>query len=179
MAHTIDSARLRLVTLGPELLRALIAAEVATAEALLGAPIPDALFELIDVFRMRLGQLEAVPEDEPWLLRAIVLAAEARVIGVTGFHGRPGGEWLRDFAPDGVEFGYTIFEGDRRRGYAAEASEALVAWARQEHGVRSHVLSIAPDNAASIGVARKVGFAKVGEWVHPARGQEIVYRLTT
>jgi ribosomal-protein-alanine N-acetyltransferase len=165
--------------MGPDLLRALIAGETASAEVLLGARFPDEIFELVDVFRIRLGQLEAAPADEPWLLRAIVLAAEARVIGVTGFHGRPGGVWLRDFAPDGVEFGYTIFEGDRQRGYAAEASEALVAWATQEHGVRSHVLSIAPANEASIGVARKVGFEEVGEWVHPDRGRELVYRRTT
>jgi len=164
--------------MGPPLLRALIAEETKAAEAILGARFPDALYELVDVFRIRLDQLEARPDDEPWLLRAVVLEAEARVIGVTGFHGPPGGEWLRDFAPDGVEFGYTIFEGDRRRGYAAEASAALIAWATEEHGVRSYVLSMGPDNEASVGVARTLGFQMVGEWVHPERGRELVHRLT-
>ena len=91
----------------------------------------------------------SAPEDEPWLTRAVILEAEARVIGVTGFHGRPGGAGLRDHAPDGVEFGFTIFEGYRRRGYAAEAGEALIRWATQEHGVRSYLLSVGPTNDAS------------------------------
>ena len=100
------------------------------------------------------------------------------MIGVTGFHGRPGGAWLRDHAPDGVEFGFTIFEAYRRRGFAAEASEALIRWARKEHGVRSYVLSVGPTNDASAGVARKLGFQQAGEWVHPQRGREIVYLRT-
>ena len=100
------------------------------------------------------------------------------MIGVTGFHGRPGGEWLRDFAPDGVEFGYTIFEGDRRRGYAAEASEALVAWASKEHEVRSHVLSIGPDNEASIGVARRLGFDQSVSGSTRSGGASVYLRTT-
>jgi len=134
---------------------------------------------LSDVFRMRLGQLEEVPEDEPWLIRAVVLKTEARVIGVTGFHGRPGGAWLRDHAPGGLEFGYTIFEGYRRRGYAAEAGEALIEWATETHGVQNFLLSMGPTNDASAGVARKLGFKKAGEWVHPQRGREIVCVRTT
>jgi hypothetical protein len=35
-----------------------------------------------------------------------------------------------------------------------------------------------PKNKASIGVARKLGFQKAGEWVHPQRGREIVYLRT-
>ena len=103
-------------------------------------------------------------------------ASEQRAIGLTGFHGPPGGAWLRHFAPDGVEFGYTIFAGDRRRGYATEAGRALMAWAAREHGVASFVLSIAPSSEASLGVATKLGFAPVGEWIHPERGRELVYR---
>jgi len=131
------------------------------------------------VLRMRLRQLERAPEDEPWLTRAIVLASEARVIGVGGFHGPPDGAWLRDFAPGGVEFGYTIFAVDRRRGYAAEASAALVRWASERHGVRRFVLSIGPENAASAGLAAKLGFGKVGEWVHEERGLEHVWLRVT
>jgi len=36
--------------------------------------------------------------------RAIALRSERRVVGVIGFHGPPGGEWLRELAPGGVEF---------------------------------------------------------------------------
>jgi RimJ/RimL family protein N-acetyltransferase len=170
----IQSDRLRLPTLGPAFLRASLAGDTAAAEELLEARLPRAWDELAPVLRMRLRQLEEQPEHEPWLTRAVVLAGEARVIGVCGFHGPPGGAWLRPFAPGGVEFGYTIFPDDRRCGYAAEASEALVRWAREE-GVRRFVLSIGPDNLPSARLAAKLGFRRVGEWVHEVRGLEHVW----
>lgn len=112
------------------------------------------------------------------VLRAVVLGRESRVIGVTGIHGRPGAAPQCDGASDGVEFGYTIFAAERRNGYAAEASAALIAWAAREHGVRTFALSIAPDNRASLAVAAKLGFERVGERVHAERGLEEVYRKT-
>ena len=140
--------------------------------------MPEAWPDLTEVFRMRLEQLESAPADEPWLLRAVVLRSEARVIGVTGFHGPPGGAWLEEHAPDGVEFGYTIFEGDRRQGFATEAGEGLVRWASDAHRVRRYVLSIGSGNDASQRVARKLGFRQVGEWEHPQRGRELVFLRT-
>ncbi|HSJ98268.1 MAG TPA: GNAT family protein [Myxococcota bacterium] len=175
----IETDRLRLVPMGPAFLRASLAGDGATAQALLGARLPEDWAELAPVLRLRLGQLERVPAHEPWLTRAIVLASEARVIGVSGFHGPPGGAWLHEFAPGGVEFGYTVFPGDRRRGYAAEASEALVQWASEEHGVRRFVLSIGPANVASAGLAAKLGFRRVGEWLHAERGLEHVWLRVT
>jgi ribosomal-protein-alanine N-acetyltransferase len=175
----IETHRLRLVTMGPAFLRASLAGDGAAAEALLRARLPAEWAELAPVFRMRLRQLEERPADEPWLTRAVVLAGEARVIGVCGCHGPPGGNWLRAFAPDGVEFGYTIFPADRRRGYAAEAAAALVRWAREERGVRRFVLSIAPGNVPSARLAAKLGFHRAGEWVHAERGLEHVWLLDT
>lgn len=175
----IETGRLRLATMSPELLRASLADDLARAETLLGARLPAEWLELEPVFRLRLRQLEERPADEPWLTRAVVLVREARVIGVCGCHGPPGGAWLRDFAPDGVEFGYTIFSADRRRGYAAEAAGALVRWAGEEHGVRRFVLSIGPENLPSARLAAKLGFQRVGEWVHPERGLEHVWLRVT
>jgi RimJ/RimL family protein N-acetyltransferase len=177
--QAIDTGRLRLLTMGPAFLRASLDGDGAAAEALLGARLPPEWAELAPVLRMRLRQLEQAPGDEPWLTRAIVLAGEARVVGVGGFHGPPGGAWLREVAPGGVEFGYTIFAAHRRRGYAAEASAGLMRWASERHGVRRFVLSIAPDNAASAGLAAKLGFRRVAEWVHEERGLEHVWLRVT
>lgn len=176
MRHEIATRRLRLVTLGPPVLRALLSGRTGAAAERLAARLPESWGDLEPVFRERLEQLERAPDDEAWLTRAIVLDAERRVVGVTGFHGRPGSAWLREVAPDGVELGYTVFAGDRRRGFATEAAGGLVAWAIREHRVPAFVLSIAPDNVASLGVAEKLGFAHTGEWVHPERGRELVYR---
>lgn len=174
MRDPIESARLRLVCLGPAALRALIARDYEAAGRVLGARVPEAMQALEPVFHVRLGQLQAAPEHEPWLTRAMVLLAERAVIGVAGFHGPPGGEWLADYAPGAVEFGYTVFEAYRRQGYAAEAGAALIAWG-QAHGADRFVLSIGPENAVSMRLAVKLGFERAGQWVHEARGLEYVY----
>jgi len=143
-----------------------------------GIVVPPEWFEMAAVLRLRLGQIEAAPEQAAWLTRRLVQADTRRVVGVAGFHGPPGGAWLRDVAPGGVELGYTVFPAARRRGYAAEAVEALVRWARDRHGVRDFVLSIAPANEPSARLAAKLGFARAGEWTHPERGVERVWRRT-
>ncbi len=163
--------------MGAAFLRASLAGDGARAAALLGASLPDDWPMIEDVLRRRLVQLGEDPSREPWLTRAICSRTLGRLIGVTGFHGPPGGAWLRDFAPDGVEFGYTVLPAHRRQGIATEAGAALVTWAHQHHAVREFVLSMAPTNAASAGVARNLGFERVGSWEHQERGTEDVHRL--
>jgi RimJ/RimL family protein N-acetyltransferase len=165
---------LRLVCLSPEILRSLLARDYQAAGLRLGARVPADMETLEHVFQVRLGQLETAPEHEPWLTRAMVLAAESAVIGVAGFHGPPGGEWLEAYAPGAVEFGYTVFEAHRRRGYAAEAGAALIAWGRA-HGADRFVLSIGPANSVSMQLAEKLGFVRAGQWMHAERGLEYVY----
>lgn len=173
----IESARLRLLPLDPEFLRASLEGRRDEAERLLGARLPEPWPQLPDVLQMRLAQLELDPALAPWLTRAVVSKEDPRLAGVAGFHGPPGGEWLRDVAPDGVELGYTIFAADRRRGFAREACAALIDWAASARSVRAFVLSIGPENEASLALARQLGFAKVGDWTHETRGLEHVYRL--
>lgn len=45
----------------------------------------------------------------------------------------------------------------RGRGYATEAAAALIAWAFAQPGVERVTAQIAPGNAASLRVARKLG----------------------
>lgn len=175
--HEIRTPRLRLPTLGPDLLRALLAGSTREAGERIDARMPDAWDEMLPVFRMRLAELERAPEDEAWLTRAIVLARERQVIGVTGFHGRPSRDPFGDDAPVAAQLGYSIFPPHRRCGYASEAAGALIAWALREHGVRDFVLSIAHGNAASRAVAARLGFQPAGEWTHPQRGVEQIHRL--
>lgn len=174
MRAPIETARLRLECLGPAVLRALLARDYAGASLLLGAHVPLAMSALDDVFALRLSQLRAAPGDEPWLTRAMVLAAERVVVGVAGFHGPPGGQWLEDYAPGAAEFGYTVLDRYQRRGYAFEAGSALVEWGRA-HGADRFVLSIGPENAASLRLAEKLGFERAGQWMHETRGLEYVY----
>jgi ribosomal-protein-alanine N-acetyltransferase len=175
--EAIETRRLQLRTMGPEFLRASLAGDRRRAESLVGASLPEDWPDDPGLLEMRLGQLEADPALEPWLTRVIELRSGGEVIGVTGFHGPPGGDWLAEFAPGGLEFGYTVFTRWRRQGIAFEASEALMSWAWRTTEVTAFVLSIQPDNEASIGLARRLGFSKVGSWQHKVRGVEHVYRL--
>lgn len=164
--------------MGLDFLRASLSGDRVAAEMLLGATLPSVWPDQPDILARRLAQLSADPALEEWLMRALVWEASGRVVGIGGFHGPPGGDWLRDYAPEGVEFGYTVFEEFRRQGIAYESSAALMKWARDEHGVTQFVLSMSPSNEASAGVAAKLGFQRVGEWQHEVRGLEHVYRRT-
>jgi len=92
------------------------------------------------------------------------------VIGHIGFHAPPD-------ARGALEVGYTVDAGYRRQGYAFEAVQALVAWATLEFGVRHFVASIAPDNVASLGLARKLGFVQTGKHWDEEDGEELVFEL--
>ena len=88
----------------------------------------------------------------PWL---IVEAAERVVVGDAGFHGRPD-------AAGTVEIGYGILAEYRRRGYATEAAQGLVAWAFTQPAVERVVAECEADNLGSIRVLEKLGMRRAG-----------------
>jgi RimJ/RimL family protein N-acetyltransferase len=153
LTSPIRSARLDLVPLTRGFLDAALAGDSGEASRLLDARVPDEWPDLRDTQTLFLERLRAEPALGPWSLRAIVLRVERRIVGQIGCHGPP--------TPDGVELAYTVFEPDRRRGYAREACRALIDWARREHGVERFVLSIAKENVASLALARSLGSARV------------------
>lgn len=147
------------------------------ASRLIGLSVPQDWLESKWLMDLRLAKIRSDPELEPWLLRAIGLRETSTMVGFIGFHSRPGAEYLKTYAPDGVEFGYTIFPAYRQRGFASEAAEALMAWATQTHDVKRFVLSISPTNEPSLRLARKFGFRKVGSVTDPEDGVEDVFVL--
>jgi len=179
----IKSERLDLIPMTPAFLEACLAGDtsassvqgLAAAAQLLKLAIPTEWLEQKRLMQIRLGQLRRDPRLQPWLLRAMGLRREGVMIGHIGFHSRPGADYLRDFAPGGVELGYTVFAPYRRQGYATEACEALMAWAHQEHHVTRFVVSISPDNRPSLRIAEHFGFQKVGTYLDDEDGPEDVF----
>jgi RimJ/RimL family protein N-acetyltransferase len=171
----IRSARLDLVSVSPAVVRALLARRREEAERGLGVPLPEEFLDddLEGLLRLRLGQMEADPASQAWLVRALVLRDEGTIVGHAGFHGPPGAWGLE---PGKAEIGYTVFEPFRGRGYATEAAVALMDWAGGE-GVRRFVFSIGPWNEPSLAIARKLGFVKTGEQWDDEDGLEHVYEL--
>jgi ribosomal-protein-alanine N-acetyltransferase len=175
--HIIHSSRLELIAMSPVFLGASTKGDLESAARLIDLVIPIDWLEAQRVMEMRLAQMRENPALETWLLRAVGLRETRTMIGFIGFHTRPGAEYLNSYAPDGVEFGYSIFPEYRRMGFASEAAGALMQWATFEHGVTRFVLSISPANEPSLRLARKFGFRKVGAVTDPEDGVEDIFLL--
>ena len=68
--------------------------------------------------------------------------------------------------------GYFVLPGFRRQGLAEEAALGMMGWAARTRGVARFVVSISPDNAASVAMARKLGFARIGGHIDEEDGYE-------
>jgi RimJ/RimL family protein N-acetyltransferase len=173
--HIINSERLRLISMTPQFLSASLIGKPEDASEAIGLNLPDEWLAESGLMDIRLYQLEQDPSLQPWLLRAVALRDEPIMIGHIGFHSQPGPDYLREYAPEGVEFGYTIYPHYQRQGYASEACAALMDWATADHDVHQFIVTIAPDNVPSQRIAQRFGFSKVGEYMDEVDGLEEIY----
>jgi len=177
VSDDIASDRLELIPMSLEFLRASLEVDRGRAARLVDFELAPEWPDEPDIVRMRIGELEADPSLRPWLLRSMVERGSRRMVGHVGFHSRPGPEYLRELSPGGVELGYVVYPEFRRRGYAREASLAMMAWAAQKHGVRRFIVSIRPSNAASTALAEQLGFRRIGSHVDEVDGPEDIFEL--
>jgi RimJ/RimL family protein N-acetyltransferase len=155
------------------LLDALIAGDRAAAARLTDYRIP-ADYPTAAALKLARYRREQIANDAswaPWSLRAIVLRDAAMMVGYVNFHGPPG---VNDTAtPNAVELGWTVFPRYRRKGFATETARALMDWAATEHDIHRFVSSTTPNNAPSLRVHDKLGFARTGQMVDG----EIIFEL--
>lgn len=91
-----------------------------------------------------------------------------RAVGDIGFHGPPDESGT-------IEIGYSVTPSCRRRGYATEAANAIVEWARSQPGIHDVVAGCDPNNLPSIRTLERAGFQRTGEangemrWSHDGR----------
>jgi RimJ/RimL family protein N-acetyltransferase len=173
VSSVIRTERLDLVLLPRPVLRALADGDRDAAAGLVAFELAEEGPALATLER-RLAQLATDPRTAPWLLRAMVLRSERRMVGHINFHGPPGHPSLAGFAPLAVELGYGVVAAERRRGFAREAAQGLMRWAARKHGVPQFVVSISPDNAPSLALAAALGFSRAGEHVDEVDGLELV-----
>jgi RimJ/RimL family protein N-acetyltransferase len=87
-----------------------------------------------------------------------------------GFVGEIGFLWLkREIEPriEGVpEVGWITRAGVHGKGYASEAVKAALAWGDTNLAAKRYTCIIHPDNAASLNVARKAGFAEFARGIY-------------
>lgn len=80
---------------------------------------------------------------------------------------------LRKSWLDAPDLGYALLPEAAGRGYATEAGRAVVDRALDALGLPRVVAVVQPDNAASIRVLEKLGFAPDGIVVEPTHGKEL------
>ena len=153
---SIDTARIRLVVLLPQEIRALSARDSERASESAGVVFPAGwpeADEARDGLPWHLKHLEADERHLAWRIRVVVERATNVVIGSVNLKGPP------DAAGD-AEIGWGITEAQRRRGYAFEAVSAVIEWATAQPGTKSLSATIADDNVASQNLAAKLGLIR-------------------
>ena len=102
----------------------------------------------------------------------VIMEADGELVGAGGAHLVPGRL--------GPEIGYWIAPWARRRGYAAEAADALAEWALDRGAPRVHLYADV-GNEASQAVARRAGFTQEGvvrsclEYQDGTRGDAVLF----
>lgn len=137
--------------------------------ALLGATIADGWLDFPDALDAMCAEYEKSTGPRQWGTLFFLLNAPRRLVGWGGYKGEP--------SEGVVEFGYAIAPGERRKGYATAAAQAMIdrAFAAPEVlAVMAHTL--AAENA-STAILRKLGFAKVDELIDPEDGPVWSWRL--
>jgi RimJ/RimL family protein N-acetyltransferase len=106
--------------------------------------------EPLDVVAQRLRRFRARFDLGEDFVYGIFDRAGEEVVGGTGLHARVG--------PDAFEIGYWIAAAHVRRGYATEVAAALTRVAFDVCGVDRVELRIAPENAPSLAIPRRLRF---------------------
>ncbi len=159
--ETLESARLRLVTITPEMLEAeALPAAQALADVLqaeVPAGWPPALWETA-VWLHITAQLQAQPETVGWHRYMVSVERPPRLIGCLG--GFPCGR-------GDVELGYSVASDEQGKGFASEAAETLTVWLLRRPEVRSVSAQAFETSTASVRVMQRCGMVCVGAGDQP------------
>jgi len=156
----IETERLRLVPCSVAAAQAAIADRAELAAAV-GMRVPDDwpaedLRDFLPVYGRIVGE---EPARAGWGIWLMLRPTARTLIGDIGFKGPPGDTGA-------VEIGYSVLPAFRGHGYATEAAQALVGWARVQPGVRRITAECLEDNWASIRVLEKTGMRQIGRDEH-------------
>jgi len=159
VSEILFTPRLKLIAASTNQVRAIKDGDYSTASSLLTCRVPTG-FPEDPAFREGLSWHLAALEDNPahqlWRIRLVIEIVSNTVIGSINLKGPP--------SPEGdVEIGWGISPSARRRGFATEASSAVITWAFSSPLVLRVSATIPDENVASQHVARHVGMAKTHE----------------
>jgi len=75
------------------------------------------------------------------------------------------------------DLGFALLEQYWGQGYAREASEAVISYARKDLGLTELIAISSPDNTSSHGLLERLGFQHEGESISPEGQISVNYRL--
>lgn len=123
----------------------------------------------------RVKTLTSFDGDARWIRLAVVLPESGSVIGDIGLNGvnRERGEG---------ELGFVIHPDHQRRGYATEASRAVLRMGFEELGLHRIIARADPLNLGSVGVMERLGMRREAHYVasEPIKGawaDQVLYAM--
>jgi len=153
--ENIETERLFLQCLMPEEIESIISGDFERVSLLTGVHFPPDDPKLGIDWSWHLMALRADCNQIAWRVRMIVERSSSTVVGSINLKGQP---------IDGdVEIGWGLREDARGKGYATEASAAVVHWVGQQPGVRSISATVPDDNYPSQRVAASLGLMLTSE----------------
>jgi len=169
---TLETERLRLTALTAEGLRAWIDKDAERLEGETGVrfSVPVQAPPLLDDDLLHFHErMVAAPDDLGWWVWVVSIREDRRAVGACGLGGRP--------HTGTVAIGYSIYPRFEGRGFATEASGALVAGALGQPEVRIVQATVPTWHGASIAVARKLGMQEMGHERDPDVGEVAIYEI--
>jgi ribosomal-protein-alanine N-acetyltransferase len=170
----IATRRLDLIAASKDALLADLESRAALARALgVVVPLswPPELYDA-DAVHWMLSWMDAHPSEHRWGFYYMTLRetdGTRTLIGASGHKGAP--------SDGAVEIGYGVLPEYRRRGFATEATNGLVAAAFADEGVNEVVAHTLPHLTPSIGVLERAGFTFAGPGSDPTEPTAIRYVL--
>lgn len=171
---TLRTDRLRLVALNAEALQAWVDGDAGRLRdetaTVFDEPVeaPPLFGEDLPMFRDRMAE---GPDELGWWVWLVARMEDDRAVGVCGLGGRPD-------ADGNTVIGYSVYPHLEGRGYATEASRALLHWVLAQPGVTCVKATVPTWNLGSVAVARKLGMIETGHEVDPDVGEVAVYEIT-
>lgn len=151
----IETERLLLVALLPEDIEALIAQDLGRSAALTGFRFPPDNPNIGDL-AWHLRAIQADNQHLAWRIRVIVERSSNKVVGSINLKGPPN-------AAGEVEIGWGLIENARGKGYATEASAAVIRWTLHQPCVSTISATIPDDNYPSQRLAKRLGLTRTSE----------------
>jgi [ribosomal protein S5]-alanine N-acetyltransferase len=168
----LETERLYLVPVTLSMVEAVWSGRRAELEQALDAEVPAAWpgRALVErAFSVSLAEVQREPERRLWGSHVTVTkAAPRRMVGSVVFRGAPG-------ADGAIEIAYGIEEESQGRGYATEATGAVLRWSLAQEGVACVRATTPPWHQASRRVLEKIGMVLVASESNDVFGEVLTF----